>query len=1469
MQRSSGTRTSFVPPRSPYNEVQVPLISPILRAQLFPPPSSPFAPQPPSRDATDISVSHLRHHKLLPEPGTVATKKKLPPAVQFDLPRLQGPTIAHHFHALGRDVAEPYLSMAKAFARAELPHMPEREHWVLAPGWTFYSADGSYESVEYPSADDGTLVFDVETLPYAGGHYPIMAIAAGVKGWYAWCSPWLTGDDDKPNHLIPFGPAEPASPSSSPAASPDATFRARSSLFERPDSPPRLLIGHNVLYDRARIAQEYALRRPSTRYLDTLSLHVAVSGLTNPQRPTWIKYRKEVDQAEAAAQEEGDDGEAQPPAPGVRAKEDDAEDPVKSILQKAKSRGKGKRTAAGDAAVKDWKEVSSLNSLAEVARLHCGIKVDKSLRDVLIDPAVTIADAREYFDELIAYCARDVDTTLRVYRALLPKFLESCPHPVTFAGVALMSQPVLPVDAKWPAYIERAEKTYQDRLAGVQGALHTLAEEARAKFDQRTEDGRYAWEDDMWLRQLDWSPKKARRLPGAAVAVKSRSLGKKMRGAPLAAPPQEEAPPAWTAALDEKQLSLASPLVPLLFEATWRGFPVVHSHSHGWLFAVPHKAISTRIKKDRFVPAEDDELVRPADLGPKDALVAALQGVALFQIATRRGAKKTAKLVSTQLAKKVREGVLASPHPEFEQAVALGQGQGGERTPTGKAVLAKVRELGEKAVERMETLSAKERKANVWLQQLDWAPLGSPAPPPKRADVDQVAAALENAAQGQPAEVKSSDLVWPKWYWDLDVPREGLDVSIGKRAAPLLLKLRWKGFPVAYSKEHGWMYRIPVAELDAALAVDPALKPLAFADVADASLDADAAGAYVKLPHPDGEGKNVGSPLSKPFVAAFEDGILTSEYPAAEAALALNASCSYWTSARERITNQMVVWEGDARLAAPTPAAIEASEAREDTRGLILPQVVPMGTITRRAVERTWLTASNAKKNRVGSELKSMVRAPPGYAIVGADVDSEELWICSVMGDAQFGIHGATAIGWMTLEGTKSAGTDLHSKSASILGISRDDAKVFNYSRIYGAGVKHAVQLLLKSNPALTTNEATDLAKALYASTKGVVDRTPAFRRNFWHGGTESFVFNKLEEIAQSERPRTPALGCGLTTALTKAYLPADGKSKAGEGYLPSRINWVVQSSGVDYLHLLLVSMEYLCRRFEIDARYLISVHDEVRYLVKEEDKDRAAMAMQIANLWTRSLFAYRLQMPDLPQGCAFFSAVDVDSCFRKEVNMSCVTPSNPDPIPFGESLDINDSLSRTSGGSLFADGRPMAAHEPALPVLPPVSGLDKQDIVGEQHRVRETQFLVAQTASSAKDIAQLWREAQQQARMQRLGMSSDAAAIAAAASVRGRRKADAAAVPETEEAAPRRRTSVRFDDDAELMPRPDVHQPRSARPAPQRKTPVARRGGKKAAAVEKAAAEEDDDDLGDDGALPDEAEGGFSLYHPLGRAQV
>lgn len=56
----------------------------------------------------------------------------------------------------------------------------------------------------------------------------------------------------------------------------------------------------------------------------------------------------------------------------------------------------------------------------------------------------------------------------------------------------------------------------------------------------------------------------------------------------------------------------------------------------------------------------------------------------------------------------------------------------------------------------------------------------------------------------------------------------------------------------------------------------------------------------------------------------------------------------------------------------------------------------------------------------------------------------------------------------------------------------------------------------------------------------------------------------------------------------------------------------------MDYLHLMLVAMKWLFEEFAIDGRFCISIHDEVRYLVREEDRYRAALALQITNLLTR-----------------------------------------------------------------------------------------------------------------------------------------------------------------------------------------------------------------------------------------------------------
>ena len=53
------------------------------------------------------------------------------------------------------------------------------------------------------------------------------------------------------------------------------------------DDSARLVIGHNVGYDRIRLGDEYRLERSGTRYLDTMALHITVAGMTSQQRLVW------------------------------------------------------------------------------------------------------------------------------------------------------------------------------------------------------------------------------------------------------------------------------------------------------------------------------------------------------------------------------------------------------------------------------------------------------------------------------------------------------------------------------------------------------------------------------------------------------------------------------------------------------------------------------------------------------------------------------------------------------------------------------------------------------------------------------------------------------------------------------------------------------------------------------------------------------------------------------------------------------------------------------------------------------------------------------------------------------------------------------------------------------------------------------------------------------------------------------
>ena len=392
---------------------------------------------------------------------------------------------------------------------------------------------------------------------------------------------------------------------------------------------------------------------------------------------------------------------------------------------------------------------------------------------------------------------------------------------------------------------------------------------------------------------------------------------------------------------------------------------------------------------------------------------------------------------------------------------------------------------------------------------------------------------------------------YPAWYRKLcqKPPNNGdltdwspgpTEISTGMQIAPKLLSLCWEGYPLHFSREHGWGFLVPFTSKIPSSETDSENKPripieqLAaqcpipeFAQTYASQLESDYAfghlqkeldsklgkrefysklskkdhtgGLYngsgvwcnqildgccffIKLPHKNGKSLRVGNPLSRDFLSKFADNVLSSaetESSTARRVIEIARMMSYWRNNRDRIIGQLVVWLNDNELP-------ENLRNQEYKYGAICPQVVTCGTLTRRAMEPTWMTASNSQLERIGSELRAMVQAPPNYRIVGADVDSQELWIASVLGDAYaYGIHGATPLGWMTLSGTKSNGTDMHSITAKAVGISRDHAKVINYARIYGAGQNFAEGLLKQFNPTFSATEARSKAMKMFAITKG------------------------------------------------------------------------------------------------------------------------------------------------------------------------------------------------------------------------------------------------------------------------------------------------------------------------------------------------------------------------------------------------
>lgn len=194
-----------------------------------------------SKDAVEKSKKHLKSHGI--DTGSIQSTEL--PDIDVDMPPLLGNDINEHFIKIAKQQIEPYLSLATNLANTDLPQMPKK--WSFVSGWTQY--DGNTPTV-VPYPDEDALILDVEVC-VRDSERPILATAVSNSHWYSWVSQRLIAQEDydmevqgrtTPGDLIPM----------------ESEVGCNEPLGGK--WKKRIIVGHNVSYDRARIKEQYLMK---------------------------------------------------------------------------------------------------------------------------------------------------------------------------------------------------------------------------------------------------------------------------------------------------------------------------------------------------------------------------------------------------------------------------------------------------------------------------------------------------------------------------------------------------------------------------------------------------------------------------------------------------------------------------------------------------------------------------------------------------------------------------------------------------------------------------------------------------------------------------------------------------------------------------------------------------------------------------------------------------------------------------------------------------------------------------------------------------------------------------------------------------------------------------------------------------------------------------------------------------------
>lgn len=437
------------------------------------------------------------------------------------LPELRGENLREHFESIASEQVGHYKELGDSFSKTKLPSsLPGSFDLVFEPGWTRYTCQEGHwvtEPVPYPLEE--VFTFDTETFVHRGA-YPIIGTALSAEAVYVWLASELINsslpeDEWDQWSMIPIG-------------------------------ENRLVIGHNVSYDRVRAQEGYSLDRtkPENFYFDTLSAHIGVSGLASGQRWLYILAGKDP---ESLTEEE-----------------------------KRKLRYAPK-----------WLDEGSTNSLVATYNFHVyevrkffGENVeplsegDKKIRDLFVK-ATDLETINGRLGEALEYAIKDAFYTAELFQALWPKYLDATPSMVALCGHYHLNGSIVPLASNWKEWIQNVEHVYEEHNAEMTQICKDLMWKCYEEWKDAGCEESY-WKNDPWLSQLKekWEVK----IPAGG---KSKYAGV----------------PTWVRPFikdSEEKIGVKSRLAHLLLRLEWKGKPITWVEGEGWCY-LNEDALLTKI----------------------------------------------------------------------------------------------------------------------------------------------------------------------------------------------------------------------------------------------------------------------------------------------------------------------------------------------------------------------------------------------------------------------------------------------------------------------------------------------------------------------------------------------------------------------------------------------------------------------------------------------------------------------------------------------------------------------------------------------------------------------------------------------------------------------------------------------------------------------------------------------------------